>query len=224
MNHIIGDILPMAVGVAISPIPIISIILMLSTPNARKVGPAFALGWMATLAAISTVVALAAGVMNVGDGGGPGTVGSFVRLGLGILLLGFAAKSWRDKPAPGQPAEMPHWMQTLDTIPPREAAGIAALLAGVNPKNLILAVAAGAAIAQDGANLATGLLGVVLFVLVASVTILLPLAVYFLMGARAAAILDGWKQSMSEHNAVIMAVLLIILGVVLVAKGLEGLL
>jgi hypothetical protein len=224
MNHIIGAILPIAVGVAISPIPIIAIIVMLQAPDARKVGPAFALGWMGTLAAISTIVALAAGVMNVGNGGGPGTLATLLLLVIGVLLLVLAYREWKSRPAAGVAGPTPHWMETVDSLPPKDAAGIAALLAGVNPKNLALAIAAGVAISENGANIVSGLLGVIIFVLIASCTILAPLAVYFLRGASAEATLGGWKKSMSENNAVIMAVLLTIIGVVLIAKGLEGLL
>ncbi len=47
MGQAIGDLLPAAIGVAISPVPIIAIILMLGTPKARSNGPAFAAGWVA---------------------------------------------------------------------------------------------------------------------------------------------------------------------------------
>ena len=46
MGQAIGDLLPAAIGVAISPVPIIAIILMLGTPKARSNGPAFAAGWV----------------------------------------------------------------------------------------------------------------------------------------------------------------------------------
>jgi len=36
MGGVIGDLLPTALGVAISPVPIIAVILMLLAPRARK--------------------------------------------------------------------------------------------------------------------------------------------------------------------------------------------
>jgi hypothetical protein len=44
LTEAIGDLLPSAIGVAISPVPIIAVILMLGTPNARATGAAFAAG------------------------------------------------------------------------------------------------------------------------------------------------------------------------------------
>ena len=62
MGEAIGGILAMAVGVAISPFPIIAIVLMLGTPRARVNGPGFALGWLLGLSVVGAVVlALASG-------------------------------------------------------------------------------------------------------------------------------------------------------------------
>jgi hypothetical protein len=57
----IGAILPLALGVAISPIPIIAVILMLLSPKARTNGPAFVLGWVSGLAAVSIAVSALSG-------------------------------------------------------------------------------------------------------------------------------------------------------------------
>ena len=45
----IGQSLPLAIGVALSPIPIIAVVLMLTTPRARANGPArsCSAGWSA---------------------------------------------------------------------------------------------------------------------------------------------------------------------------------
>jgi len=42
---------------------------------------------------------------------------------------------------------MPTWMQSIDKITPPLAFGFGALMSGLNPKNLIFAVAAGTSIA-----------------------------------------------------------------------------
>jgi hypothetical protein len=46
VNEAIGQSLPFAVGVGLSPIPIIAVVLMLATPRARVNGPAFLAGWV----------------------------------------------------------------------------------------------------------------------------------------------------------------------------------
>jgi Sap, sulfolipid-1-addressing protein len=46
MSDAIGQVLSLGVGVALSPVPIIAVVLMLGTPRARTNGPAFVLGWV----------------------------------------------------------------------------------------------------------------------------------------------------------------------------------
>ena len=46
MGQAIGQILPLAVGVGLSPSPIIAVVVMLGTPQARANGPAFMVGWL----------------------------------------------------------------------------------------------------------------------------------------------------------------------------------
>ncbi|MGZ8735336.1 MAG: GAP family protein, partial [Acidimicrobiia bacterium] len=57
----IGGLLPSAIGVALSPVSIIAVILMLGTPKARTNGPAFAVGWVLGMVAVSVIVLLVAG-------------------------------------------------------------------------------------------------------------------------------------------------------------------
>jgi hypothetical protein len=58
---VIGDLLPSAIAVALSPIPIVAIVLVLGAPRARTAGPTFALGWIGGLLAVSVIVVLVLG-------------------------------------------------------------------------------------------------------------------------------------------------------------------
>jgi hypothetical protein len=222
MGRAIGEILPLAIGVAISPVPIIAIVLMLGTPRARSNGLAFALGWIAGLTiAGGALLALASGNSQEDDGG-PETWVSVVKLALGVLFLLLAARTWRGRPRAGQEAAMPKWMQAIDTFTTGRSLGFGVLLSGVNPKNLALTIAAAAVIAQTGiSGEAAGALAI--FILVGSLSILAPVVIYFALGARAAVILDELKTWMAAHNAAIMAVLLLVLGMKLIGDAIGGL-
>ncbi len=69
LTQAIGDLLPSALGVALSPVPIIAVILMLGTPQARTNGPAFAVGWVGGLVIVSVVVLLVTGDASEADSG-----------------------------------------------------------------------------------------------------------------------------------------------------------
>ena len=61
MGQAIGGSLPLAIGIAISPIPIIAVVLMLATPRARANGPAFLAGWLFGLGIVGAIVLALAG-------------------------------------------------------------------------------------------------------------------------------------------------------------------
>jgi threonine/homoserine/homoserine lactone efflux protein len=223
MGKAIGDILPLAIGVAISPVPIIAIVLMLGTPRARATGPAFALGWIAGLTLVGTIMLVIASGNATTDVGEPETWVSILKLVLGALFLLLAAKQWRGRPAAGEEAVMPKWMRAIDTFKAGKALIGGLVLSGLNPKNLALTIAAAAAIAQTGISSGQETGAMAIFVALGSLTILAPLVIYFALGSKAARILDSLKTWMAAHNAAIMSVLLLVLGVKLIGDAISGL-
>src|SRR5262245_26813699 len=150
MGQAIGDSLPSAVGVAISPLPIVAVVLMLVTARGRANGPAFVVGWWIGLGIVGAIVLTVAGGVDATDSSGPATWVDvlFLLLGLGLILL--SLKQWRGRPHDGEEPPTPKWMGALDRFTPVKAAGAGVVLSALNPKNLLLAVAGAAAIAQTG--------------------------------------------------------------------------
>ena len=222
LGNVIGDLLPTAVGVAISPVPIIAVILMLGTPKARTNGPAFAVGWVAGLVVVSVVVLAVAGGADDPDSATATGVNWF-EVAVGLLFLAMAAKQWQSRPKPGEEAAMPKWMATIDTVTPGKALVLGALLSGINPKNLALTAAAAASIARAGLDGADTAVAVAVFVVIGSLTVAGPVLFYVLATQRAAAPLASIKEFMSDHNAVIMMVVLLVLGAKVLGQGLGGL-
>ncbi|MFE9139417.1 GAP family protein [Streptomyces sp. NPDC007355] len=223
MGDAIGQMLASAVGIAISPLPLIAVVLMLATPRGRANGTAFTLGWMVTLVAITTAVILAGSGAGADDGGMPATWTHWLKLALGVLFLLMGAKQWKDRPKEGEEHRLPGWMRAIDTFTPGKAAGLAALLSGANPKNLVLAVGGAASIASSPASGGGKTVAGALFVVIGSLCALLPLLVYVFGGARAPRVLGGWKAWMGEHNAAIMTVVLVVLGTKYVGDAISGL-
>ena len=218
LRDVIGDLLPAALAVALSPIPIVAVIVVLGTPRAAVAGPAFALGWVTGLAAVSTLVVAVLG----GSGGDSDTAAAWLKLAIGVLFLGLAAQQWRTRPTGGAPAPAPAWMATLDAASPARTALLGAALSGANPKNVALTLAASATIA--GADLDGGgtAVAVAAFVALGSVTVAGAVLFALLAGDRAARPLDAAKRFMADNNAVIMMVVLLLLGAKLIGDGLAG--
>lgn len=121
MGDAIRTELPMAVGVALSPVPIIAVILMLVTSRARTNGPAFILGWLLGLALVGVLVLGVAGPTNASEGGAPATWFSVLEPVLGVLLLLVALRQLRARPASGEEGTMPKWMGAIDQFKPGKA-------------------------------------------------------------------------------------------------------
>jgi threonine/homoserine/homoserine lactone efflux protein len=223
MGNAIGQVLPFGVGVALSPVPIIAVVLMLGTPRARANGPAFVVGWVVGLAVVGTIVLLAASGGDASESGEPATWVDVVKLVLGALLLLLAVKQWRGRPHEGDEAALPKWMQAIDTFAPGKALGMGVLLSGINPKNLILTLGAGAAIAQTGIESGQQAVALAVFILIGTLGPGVPVAIYFALGARAEHVLDELKGWMAGHNAAIMAVLCLVIGAKLIGDGVSGL-
>ena len=222
MSQAIGQVLSLGVGVALSPIPIIGVVLMLATPRARSNSLAFLAGWIAGLAVVGTVVLLVSSGAEASEQGAPADWVNVLKLVLGVLLLGVALKQWRGRPRAGGEATMPSWMQAIDTFRAPKAAGLAVLLSAVNPKNLLLVVAAAAAISQTGASTGSQAAALAVFVAIGTLGPGAPVAIYFAMGERSKRLLDELKAWMSHNNAAIMAVICLLIGAKLIGDGISG--
>jgi threonine/homoserine/homoserine lactone efflux protein len=114
-------------------------------------------------------------------------------------------------------------MSALDRFTPPKAAAVGVLLSGLNPKNLLLTVAGAAAIAQAGISTGEEAVALIVFVLIASIGVAVPIGIYFALGDRAGPPLERLKEWLAHNNAVIMAVLLLIIGVKLIGDAIAGL-
>lgn len=223
MGEAIGETLGFAFGVAISPVPIIAVILMLFSARAVGNGVAFLVGWFLGVSLAAGVFYLLADTQQETSDAGPSTVVSVVKLALGALLLLAAVRQWRARPGPGEEPTMPRWMQGIDGFTPVKSFGLAAVLGGVNPKNLALAGAAGATIAGLGLPTGRGIASILLFALVGSVSVGIPVVYRLVAGGRAQGTLDGWKTWLQANNATVMAVLLLLFGVLLIGRAIAEL-
>ena len=223
MGQAIGSTLPLAVGVALSPVPIIAVVLMLTSRRARSNGPAFVIGWLIGLAVIGAIVLSVAGPAGASKSGSPATWVSWVKIVLGLGLLLVAVRQFRGRPKDSDEAALPKWMASIDSMKPLPVLGLAALLGGVNPKNLLLAVSAGASIAQTGISGADQAIAYAVFALVGTIGVGTPVVIYFALSERSATMLAALKDWMGRHNAVIMAVLCLVIGVKLIGDAIGGL-
>jgi threonine/homoserine/homoserine lactone efflux protein len=223
MGEAIGQVLSFGIGVSLSPIPVIAVVLMLATPRGGRDGPAFLLGWVVGLGVAGTIVLLASSGADASDDGAPATWASILKLVLGLALVALAVKQWRGRPRGDAEPELPSWMSTIDGFTPVRSLAMGAALSAVNPKNLIMIAGAAAAIASTGSSSGDQAVALAVFVLVGTLGPGAPVAIFFLLGDRAHAVLDDLKTWMARENATIMAVLCLVIGAKLVGDAISGL-
>ncbi len=215
--------LPAAIAIAAVPTGPVVAILMLSSPRGRLNGPLFALGWVVALAAIAVVVALVASGLGTSDDDAPSTWLSVLLLALGALLLVLAARRWRARPRAGDPPKpRPGWMQALDRATPIKAFVTGATLAGVNPKNIVLIIAAEAAIAQTEISTSAQVLVLALFVVLSSLGAVAPVVFALAFGEGARALLGRFNDWMVANTNAILAVVLLVFGVILIVDAISA--
>ncbi|GGU34369.1 GAP family protein [Nocardioides albus] len=218
MGEAIGQSLPIAVGVLVSPMPIVALVLMLVSQRAASNGTGFVAGWLVGIFVLGSGVALLAD--GAGSGGeDPPVWAAVLKIVLGALLLLLAVRSWRGRPGAGETAPVPKWMAALDEFNVFKAFGTGVLLGAVNPKNLLLVVSAGTTIATATSETGQQLGAMAVFTFIASLGVLVPFGIYLVTGERAATLLEGIKAWMIANNAVIMTILLVVLGVKMVGDG-----
>lgn len=216
MNGTIASLLPAALGLALSPAPIIELILVLF--SRRRVPN--------TIAFVSALIVLSAAAVAVGAAGQSATESSAGKTSagmaiglivLGALLLIVGARNWRNR----TDASEPKAFQAISGMAPAAAAFLALGATFVNPKNLVLLLAAGQTIgaATSGSKVLLG--GV--FVLVATAPYTLAAGYALIGGAPANRNLDRARAWLVARNRLIMGIICLLLGLLLFVKGVAAL-
>ena len=221
MITVLGATLPIAVGIALSPFPIVAVILMLFTKKARTNSLAFGAGWILGLGVVGFVVLalVNAGRITLGEST-ESMVSGIVKLLLALLLFVVGIRQWKNRPQEGEEPEMPKWMEAIDDFTVGKSLAMAFILSGINPKNLALNLSAAVTIADSGLASGEQALTMVIFILIASITIFVPVIYYLIAGAKAEKLLNTWKAWLIANDATVMAVLFVVFGFKLLGDGL----
>ncbi len=222
MGQAIGTVLPLAIAIAIFPVPVIVAVLLVGSERGRLKGGAFAVAWYAGLAAIGGIVLAFAGGLDATDGGEPATWVDVVLLVLGLVVVALGVKQWRGRPREGEEAPTPGWMPAIDELSVVKAAAAGFALTALNPKKVLLVAAAAAEIAELGLSTGREIAALVVFVLLASTGVLAPLVLAVALGERSQDLLDAVRSWMGRNNAVIMTVLLLLIGAKLIGDSIAG--
>jgi Sap-like sulfolipid-1-addressing protein len=216
---VLTELIPLALVVALSPLSIIPAVLVLHTARPRPTGLAFLAGWLIGLAALTAVFLEVSNLLG-GLGNKPPGWASWLRVVVGAALIVFGIYRWLTRK---QSAHTPAWMQRLGKLTPVGAGLAAVALTVANPKVLFMCAAAGLAIGTAGLGKTHVLIPVVWFVAVAGSTVAIPILAYAVSGDRLDEPLKRLKEWMELQHATLVAVILIVIGLLVLYKGIHGL-
>jgi len=221
----IAEILTDAVAVAlINPIPVVAVILLLLSSGGRSTAFGFVAGWVIGLSAVLALLLFVVPFETIaGNDREPSTFASIVKLLLGLALLFLALRKWQSRSDPGKQESLPSWMATIASASAIEALGFGVVLSGLNPKNLVFTLAAALAIAEAELTRGNELIALVVFVLVASIGVGMPVLWHAVARESATRTLTEWKGLLTANYATIMAVVFLVFGVKLFGQGLGDL-
>ena len=219
MGEVIGDILPLAVAITISPIPIIAAILTLLSQRAKGTSVGFLIGWVTGIVVAVTAFTFLSAVLPASDPDASGPVKGTIQLLLGVLLFLVAAKQWQGRPRAGQQADPPRWMGAIESLSVGKGMGLGFLLSAVNPKNLIMSAGAGVVIGSAGLPGGETTVVIGAFTVVAASSVAVPVVVYLVAPEQLAGLLEAFRGWLLKKSATIMTVLLLVIGVSMIGRG-----
>ena len=215
---VLAEVVPLALAVAVSPFAIVPAILLLFTERPRATGGAFLAGWLLGLIVVTTAAALLTSVLEAIDGSSAWL--SWARIIAGVLLVALAVRKVLRR---GVVTAPPPWIATVSSATPSRAFVLAVVMSVANPKILVLAGAAGVIIGTADLDRAYTALAVAITVVVAAITVAVPVLLYVVLGDRVLRPLGRARDWLMRNNAIVMAVVFLILGVALLTEGVSAL-
>lgn len=214
----IGHIIPIAVAVAISSVPIMATILILLSPHRARSALPFLIGWVLGILVVVTVFTLIAQVVPTARTQRQPDVAIAVLetlIGIVVVVLSvFAFRRSRKHPEP----TMPDPLKARRTLGPWEALGLAFVL-NLRPKGLLLAIAAGLSIRADATSLTDAVVAIVVYTVIGASTVAVPIVATLVAPTRMEPKLVDAQEWLTRNGGLLTSLILFFIGVVVIGMG-----
>ena len=211
------ELIPLALVIALSPLSIIPGILVLHTPRPRPTSLAFLAGWTLAIATV-TAAFVGGSEMSTGLSQAPPWA-RYVRIVLGVALIAWGLYRWVKR---NNSAHTPKWLTSMTSIGPGRAFLTGIVLTLANMKVLLMCIAAGVAIGTAALGRTQSWTAVAIFTALAASSVALPTLAYLVAGERLDEPLTRLKKWMEDNHAGLIGAVLILIGVVVLYKGIHA--
>ena len=223
---IVASVLPLAVAKMVAPTIVPIPIALLTSRHGRAKSAVFTLGWFLGPIVMGNVVLLLIAAFAV-PGEAASTIAHALMLGLGLLCLLLTLQAWRLSASLlpiGRASSAAAWSESVDRFSISQSFFSGALLSGSGFKGTALLLSTLAVIAEANLDIVQAELALLVFAAIGSLLIGTPFAIAVYFGERADAVLGRLRAWLDLHGQAVVLGTLLVLGVWLVGKGLEGLL
>ena len=223
MGGVIGETLPLGLGIALNPISIVVAILILGTVNTPKNGIAFAFGWITGLTVLLVLTSLLVQQRSTADPESTRTIVYVGKIAFGLIFILAAIWGLRRRPWGGEDVGSQRWTQLVNEGGVVRSFGLGLFLSDFSLKNFALVAAAAGVIGQAGLGNRGVAIAIGIFVLICTIGILVPLLIRIFGNERGDRLLAIWRGWLERNVATITAVVMVLLGAHLIAQGIGGL-
>ncbi len=218
----IGHILPIALAVALSSVPIMVTIYILLSPNRDRSALPFAIGWVIGLLVVVSVCALAAQLVPTPRGPRrPDTAVGLIEILVGLALVVLGILSFRRARRAAEPA-VPKFLNSKRTLGAWQSFGLALIL-NVRPKGLLLAIAAGLSIRGDTSSPTDALIVIGIYTIIAASTVVVPILATLIAPSRMEPRLTAGREWLVRNGEAMTGIIMVLIGVVIIGMGLARL-
>ncbi|MBT1621346.1 GAP family protein [Curtobacterium flaccumfaciens pv. oortii] len=213
-------LLPAVAGIALSPLPVASIVFLLGHRQGYGPAAACAVGWITAIVVALVVAVLVGERIPAAPVDGP-PVQAIIALCASGLLFGLAAWQWSARRLPdGTPASS-RWSEAMAAVGPGRAFGLGALLF-VSPKTLVLVLTGGLVFGEADPSTPVAVVTAAVFVLASGSTALLPILLAATTGSHARRALRAMRVWIARWGSVGLVLVLVVLGTVQLVIGVSG--
>jgi hypothetical protein len=217
----LGQVLPIAVAAALSSVPILASILILLSPNRRRSGPAFMVGWVLGIALALVAFTAFAYVVPTAPPRKSQDVLGILLIVVGLALLVFAVIVWRRAAKP-EAAAIPKWLSAAGSLGPWPAFGLAVAL-NFRPKGILLSAAAGLSFRAHNLTLGQTTALILVYIAIAASAVAVPVIASMTNPVKTERRLIGARDWVTQNNRIVSVLIMILIGVVIVGNGLAHL-
>ena len=221
MWQALGGLLPIAVAVAFSSVPITATILILLSPNRNRAALPFLLGWVTGAVAVIILSLLGASLLSEPRRRGADPIFAALEILIGIGLIVVGAVNLR-RNSQTESTGLPRWLSAVDSFGALATFGIAVLL-DFRPKGLLLGVAAGLALHAASVNVGEAAVLIAVYTLIATSTVVIPIVASLIAPRQVEPKLITARDWLARNGRILTSSMAFMIGVVILGVGITNL-